>query len=116
MASAGCVAGMLTGLRQAIGSARSQTIHAAVPEVLLWVAAGVDHMNDLCTQTGLTTRELTRILATLSGRSYLNRGRWCHSPVSLVKARDHPHRRGHQWVLTGEGQQLVAQALGTKSV
>jgi hypothetical protein len=106
---------MLTGLRQSICSARTQTIHPGVPEILLWIAAGVDHASDLREQTGLTDREIRRLLATLSGRSYLNRGRWCHSPIRLVRARDHPHRRGLQWVLTENGEELLQGALAPQN-
>lgn len=101
------VAGVLTAVRRAIGSGRSQTIHPAVPEVLLWVAAGCDHTSDLCEQTGLGRREMGRILFTLAGRTYRCHGHWKSSPVSLIESRDHPHRRGHQWVLTPDGTELV---------
>lgn len=101
------VAGVLTGLRQAYSADRAQSIHPALPEILLWVAAGCDHATDLCQQTGINKREVGRLLAQLSGKTYRCHGLWRTPQVRLIEARDHPHRRGHQWRLTEAGLELV---------
>jgi hypothetical protein len=103
------VAGMLAGMRQAAKTARSQAMHPAVPEVLLWIAAGVDHRQDLVKVSGLSDREVRRICHTLIGKGYRQCGNYVFSAFSLVKIRNHPHRRGQQLILTTEGEELIAR-------
>jgi len=102
------VAGLLAGLRQAGKTARTQAIHPAVPEVLLWIAAGVDHRQDLAKVSGLSDREVRRICHTLCGKGYRQGGRYVDSAFRLVQVRRHPHRRGDQLLLTEDGNKLVS--------
>lgn len=108
MTTPAAVAGLLAGLRQAGKTARAQAIHPAVPEVLLWIAAGVDHRQDLAKVSGLNEREVRRICHTLSGKGYRQCGSYVDSPFRLIQVRPHPHRRGDQLVLTGDGLKLVS--------
>lgn len=102
------VAGMLTGLRLAVTSNRKRTLTCVTPELLLWIAAGVDHSKELSEQTGIHFREVLRNLALLQGHKYGAGGnRKIDSPVCLVKCRPHPHRQGKQWVLTEDGVQFL---------
>lgn len=103
------VAGMLAGMRQAAKTARSQAMHPAVPEVLLWIAAGVDHRQELVKVSGLSDREVRRICHTLIGKGYRQSGKYAHSAFSLLAVRNHPHRRGQQLILTTEGEELIAR-------
>lgn len=102
------VAGMLAGLRQAAKTARAQAMHPAVPEVLLWIAAGVDHRQDLAKVSGLSDREVRRICHTLSGKGYRQGGQIVDSAFDLVIVRRHPHRRGDQLALTEAGKTLLS--------
>lgn len=102
------VAGMLAGMRQAAKTARSQAMHPAVPEVLLWIAAGVDHRQELVKVSGLSDREVRRICHTLCGKGYKQGGVYADSAFRLVKVRPHPHRRGEQLALTPEGKDLIS--------
>jgi len=102
------VAGLMAGLRQAAKTARAQAMHPAVPEVLLWIAAGVDHRQDITKVSGLSDREVRRICHTLSGKGYRQGGRIVDSAFDLVAVRRHPHRRGDQLVLTAAGQSLIS--------
>jgi hypothetical protein len=102
------VAGLLAGLRQAGKTARPQAMHPAVPEVLLWIAAGVDHRQELVKVSELSEREVRRICHTLCGKGYRQRGGYVDSAYRLVEVRRHPHRRGEQLLLTREGQQLIS--------
>lgn len=102
------VAGFLGGLRQAGKTARAQVMHPAVPEVLLWIAAGVDHRQDLVKVSGLSATEVRRICHTLSGRGYKTGTGYVNSALKLVETRPHPHRRGDQLVLTPEGNLLIS--------
>lgn len=104
----GHVAGLLAGIRQAAKTARAGALHPGVPEVFLWIAAGVDHRTDLVKVSGLSTREIRRICHTLQGRGYRERGRYVDSAFRLVQSRPHPHRRGDQLVLTSEGENLIS--------
>ena len=89
------VAGLLAGIRQAAKMARAGALHPGVPEVFLWIAAGVDHRSDLAKVTGLNVREIRRICHTLQGRGYVEqRGRddgpgqavlWGTTPLFLEK-------------------------------
>lgn len=102
------VAGMLTGLRQAVGTTRERAITSVVPEVLLWIASGCDHAVELSEQMGVELRDVKRTLALLQGRKYGGGGnRLIDSPVCLVEHRPHPHRKGKQWVLTTDGKELL---------
>lgn len=102
------VAGMLTGLRQAVGTTRERAITTVVPETLLWIASGCDHSNELQQQMGIQMRELRRTLALLQGRRYgAGSNRHRDSPVCLVRSRPHPHRKGLQWVLTEDGTEFL---------
>lgn len=102
------VAGLLAGLRQAGKTARVKAMHPAVPEVLLWIAAGVDHRQDLAKVSGLSDREVRRICHTLSGKGYKQCGNYVDSAYRLVESRKHPHRQGLQLLLTGDGEQLIS--------
>lgn len=102
------VAGLLAGMRQAAKTARSQAMHPAVPEVLLWIAAGVDHRQDLVKVSGLSDREVRRICHTLCGKGYKQGATYADSAFRLVKVRPHPHRRGEQLALTAEGKDLIS--------
>lgn len=102
------VAGLLAGLRQAGKTARAQAMHPAVPELLLWIAAGVDHRQDLARVSGLSDREVRRICHTLCGKGYKQGGRYVDSAFRLVQTRKHPHRKGDQLLLTADGHQLVS--------
>ena len=108
MSTPSAVAGLLAGLRHAGKTARAQVLHPAVPEVLLWIAAGVDHRQDLAKVSGLSDREVRRICHTLSGKGYKQGGHYVDSPFRLVKARPHPHRRGDQLVLTDDALKLLS--------
>lgn len=108
------VAGLLAGLRHAGKTARTKAMHPAVPEVLLWIAAGVDHRQDLAKVSGLSDREVRRICHTLCGKGYKQCGSYVDSAYRLVETRRHPHRRGEQLVLTPDGKQLVASTFDLK--
>lgn len=100
------VAGLLTGLRQAVGTNREKAISSVVPETLLWIASGCDHSLELAEQMGVELRDVKRILALLQGRQY-GGSRKYDSPVCLVEHRPHPHRKGKQWILTADGFALM---------
>lgn len=102
------VAGLLAGLRHAGKTARAKAMHPAVPEVLLWIAAGVDHRQDLAKVSGLSDREVRRICHTLCGKGYKQAGNYVDSAYRLVQVRRHPHRRGEQLVLTADGLDLLS--------
>lgn len=102
------VAGLLAGLRQAGKTARAQAMHPAVPELLLWIAAGVDHRQDLAKVSGLSEREVRRICHTLCGKGYKQGDQYVDSAFRLVQTRKHPHRRGDQLLLTSDGRQLLS--------
>lgn len=92
-------------------SGRGIPVNAA--EAFLLIAAGVDHVGDL--QDAMTDADGTRLpgattarlVALLRGRARLVRGRWIESPFSLITVKPHPHRRGHQLLLSDQGQLLL---------
>lgn len=102
------VAGMLGGIRTAFKTARANAPHAAVAEVLLWIAAGYDHRSDLVKITGMNETEVKRVVCSLIGRGRRDHGRYVDSALQLVEARPHPHRRGEQLRLTAEAKALIS--------
>ena len=91
------LAGMVKAMRLASAAAGSNLSGRHV-EVLLWIAAGVDTVNDLAEATGLNPNNVKRSVRFLSGRT-VNKGasRRMISPFRLISTRPHPHQ-GHPHV------------------
>ena len=86
------LAGMVKAMRLASAAAGGNLSGRHV-EVLLWIAAGVDTINDLAEVTGLNPNNVKRSVRFLSGRP-INKGvnRRLTSPFRLVGTRPHPHK------------------------
>lgn len=92
-------------------SGRGIPVNAA--EALLLIAAGVDHVSDLCqamvdeNNRPLPAPTCARLVALLRGRARKRGDGWVESPFSLVTARPHPHRKGLQLRLSKQGYLLI---------
>jgi len=107
------IAGLLAGIRQAQHGRPMLNPHLA--EMLLWVAAGVDHRGDLGKVMGLKPMAVARSLHQLMGRGARKRGTISHAPLRLIEERKHPDRQGKQLLLTPEAHQLIASTFAPPS-
>jgi hypothetical protein len=107
------VAGLLAGIRLAQTNRTMLNPHLA--ELLLWVAAGVDHRSALVKTMQLTDDAVRRSLQQLMGRGIRIRGTVVHSRMRLIEERKHPDRPGMQLLLTPEAQQLIASTFAPPS-
>ena len=89
-------------------------------EALLLVAAGVDNVSDLQQAMFLNDgspfprSSAGRIINYLSGRGCYCKGKWVHAySEPLIKRREHPHKRGHQLILTDVGKDLICNYLSS---
>lgn len=76
-------------------------------EAFLRIAAGVDSVPELQAQMGLDPGGASRVVSFLRGRARYNRGRWVEGGASLVLVRKHPHRGGHQLMVSADGIALL---------
>ena len=111
-------------LAQAVGACRRAALASGNGmrlqeiEVLLWIAAGVDHVADI--QAAMEAHRVSthRSLRFLGGRdsSGSPHGSGIRvSPFQLIEYRKHPHRRGFQYRLTAEGFALLSPCLQLQS-
>lgn len=111
-------------LAQAIGACRRAAIaggngiRVLEIEALLLIAGGCDAVGDINEATGGSRANTARSLRFLSGRDApisnaagSGGGGTRVSPFRLIEYRKHPHRRGHQYRLSGEGYALLAPCL-----
>lgn len=107
------IAALLKGLRGVFREHMKTTgRHVGHPplvaaEALLWIAGGIDHGSDLADAMGMDRSTANRTIALLRGRTRWREGRSMTSPFGLIELRKHPHRRGFQLSLTGNGKQLI---------
>lgn len=112
------VAALLKGLRSVLrDSAAAQGQRAQHPpltavELLLWIAAGVDHETELARVMGVDQSTVCRLVSQLAGRQRWRDGKAIPSPFGLVTRRKHPHRRGYQLGLSANGSALVDSTFG----
>lgn len=107
------VAALLKGLRVVFREHAAATGHQighppmVAAEALLWIASGVDHAADLAEAMGTDRSTANRTISLLRGRARWRQGRSVLSPFGLVEVRNHPHRPGHQLILSENGQDLL---------
>lgn len=107
------VAGLLAGIRQAQSNRTMLNPHLA--ELLLWVAAGIDHRGGLAKTMQLSDDAVRRSLHQLMGRGIRIRGVVVHNRMRLIEERKHPDQPGMQLLLTPEAQQLIASTFAPPS-
>ena len=104
----------LGALRRA-ATAAGGGIRACEVEILLLIAAGKDTRVDLMRCTGLSRNTIDRACCYLAGRDRnyqpISGPATRSSPFELIRARQHPHQRGKQFLLTPEAIHLLAPSL-----